>query len=1470
MNVHPVIHPTDQTLNSYGLGKLDDGSAEAVNQHLEHCPDCRQRVAEMSADSFLGRIRDAQKSASHSMSGQSGSGTTRSNPTGPAQTPMAPALEQLGDYRILREIGRGGMGVVYEAEQVSLGRHVALKLLPPQMLRDFKHKHRFEREARSAAKLHHTNIVPVFGVGEHEETPYYVMQFIEGLGLDEALTELRRMQAGNATLTPDAAFTKDRVPGRDFSAVDIARSLLTGEFKSSGPSKAGEEGHDESTVSENFDVAYTPPSSKELRTPVANLPLSKPDSVSLSSSSISLLGAGSTSDGRRGKGRKAAYWHGVARIGAQVADALEYAHRQGIVHRDIKPSNLLLDARGSVWVTDFGLAKVNDQQNLTHTGDILGTLRYMPPEAFEGKSDHRGDVYSLGLTLYELLTLRPAFGEKDRGRLIHQVTTEEPDRLGRLKPEIPRDLETIVHKAIERDPSHRYGTAGELAADLQRFLDDEPIHARRLSQTERLGRWSRRHKAVAALLATLAGVLLIGFTVMAVLWKQAVNSAAVAREKEGEAQTARDQAQTNEKTASERAESLASQDYISRVDRAYREIQDGNKALAEDLLHGCEPGWRGWEWHYVKRLCNLERLSLEAGESTNALAFSPDGTWVVSGSGPPIITRVGTGHPESDEAVVDLWDAGSGQRRHTLRGFKGRVFTVAVSPDGNRVAVGSGFTQPKVEARASMWDAKTGQASWTRSEPGLEAMSVTFSPDGKSLAVGYGFYCGGAVGNVKVWDAATGQERVGFHGPRGGVTKVAYHPDGNRLAVAGSGVVEVWDLGAKTKMRDLKGHSRWVFGAAFSPDGKWLATGAWDRTVKLWDADTGSERLTIFAHDGYTLDLAFSPDSRHLATTSEDRTVKLWEVPSGRNVATFRGHSDFVQAVAFRPDGREVASGGMEGNIKFWDLRTSREVVFDGHTGWVERLAFRRDGRRVLSEAGLRRENNEPAKGWNPLTGELDPGLTVASFDHLPADFLPAADFAKTTLEQGAGFGKAARSPDGKLIATVIEKGGVSFAIRSKEYVTSSVELREAATGRMLHTLTGHTADVIGAAFSPDGLRLATASFDRTIKLWDTATGQAVFTLRGHTGGLLCLTFSPDGNRIVSGAIDHTARVWDATPLDTQVLQEHDARYQRKLTALAELKDATDDIHRGEILARSGQWGMAIVAYSKAIEREPDNLLLRYQYIIALVEDGDRSGVRRACANIPKTLVDAADMYQVMRFDGFCRLAPDAVDDREKLKALRGLLAGNTWWHDILVQNGQADLAAVAFGKEIKSNPDNLRIRYFHILSLLEAGDIAGYRRAASDLLSRFGKVTAPDVANNVAWYCVLAPVAVADRDAPVRLAEAALAGFPEASKNMVLNTLGAALYRAGRFDECIRRVDEGIKAGGRGGVPQDWVFLVMAHHRRGDRAEARRWLDKLRSYKPENASATFSWDAVEIGILRSEVDSLVRGGESVPPSAAP
>ena len=367
---------------------------------------------------------------------------------------------RLGEFRLLREVGRGGMGVVYEAEQESLGRRVALKVLPANMLTDPKQVRRFEREARSAARLHHTNIVPVFGVGQHEGTHFYVMQFIQGQGLDAVLEELKRLR------TARSASPATRAPGEPASrlsgqqtAADIAQSLVTGRFA------AGRANCEPVTGSAT--LPWTGP----LDVPAPGL--SPSAWVSSSGSGHSGVSSFPESDRR--------FAHGVARIGVQVAEALAHAHGQGILHRDIKPSNLLLDRDGNVWVADFGLAKAVGTDDLTHTGDIVGTVRYMAPERFHGAGDARADIYALGLTLYELLALRPAFEEKDRASLIRQVTQEDPPRLRKLNRAVPADFETIIHKAIAREPGQRYASAKALADDLNRFIEGRPIQARRVS-----------------------------------------------------------------------------------------------------------------------------------------------------------------------------------------------------------------------------------------------------------------------------------------------------------------------------------------------------------------------------------------------------------------------------------------------------------------------------------------------------------------------------------------------------------------------------------------------------------------------------------------------------------------------------------------------------------------------------------------------------------------------------------------------------------------------------------------------------------------------------------------------------------------------------------------------------------------------------------------------------------------------------
>lgn len=386
------------------------------------------------------------------------------------QTLTSPAPNTLGEFEIVREIGRGGMGTVYLAADRLLDRRVALKVLAiPEEPSDkdgqkSDRAERFQREARLASRLHHTNIVPVFGVGQEQNHLYYAMQFIDGVDLRKilrALGEQRQPLELSASL------------------VDQARRLIA--FDLDPDEFAGSADDTEILSSES----------------------SSPSSDSLNSDSSSLGSLASETSGTSTR-KNRRYWESVARIGIQICDALHYAHSNEVVHRDIKPSNLIMDRAGAVWVTDFGLAKIDEESDLTKTGDVLGTLRYMAPEQLEGKDDPSSDLYSLGLTLYELLTLAPAHQSTNFQKLVEEKTTGRQKAPRKIDPNIPRDLETIVLKAIQSEPGKRYRSARAMQEDLQNFLIDRPISARRTTVVERGLRWCRRNKSLAALLCLLA------------------------------------------------------------------------------------------------------------------------------------------------------------------------------------------------------------------------------------------------------------------------------------------------------------------------------------------------------------------------------------------------------------------------------------------------------------------------------------------------------------------------------------------------------------------------------------------------------------------------------------------------------------------------------------------------------------------------------------------------------------------------------------------------------------------------------------------------------------------------------------------------------------------------------------------------------------------------------------------------------
>ncbi len=479
-----LIRLTDEVIEQLEAGQPFDLD-EFLSVHPDHEQELRRLFPAIQALVGLGTDVDVADSS-------------------PSMGPVA-VDRTLGDFRILRELGRGGMGVVYEAEQLSLGRRVALKVLPFAAMLDKRHLERFKNEARAAAVLKHPHIVSVYSVGHDRGVHFYAMELVEGESLARVIEQLTDA-CGEASISP---------------SVDTSTNTQ----------------------------------------PIAAL---------------------STDYSRN----RPAYYQTIARWGIQIAEALDYAHQRGVVHRDIKPSNLLFDRDGKIWISDFGLAQIQDDHNLTMTGDVLGTLRYMSPEQAEGKKyiDHHTDIYSLGVTIYELLTLTSPFLGGNRQQLMRQVTEQQPDSLRQRDPGIPQDLDTIVLKAMAKRPDARFASAQELADDLQRYLDHKPIKARRTTRAQIAWRWACRNPLVAILLSTVLTLLLllsIGGPTVAVKYAR-MNADNVALSQAAEA--AREQA--------------LRQLYVSDIQSAQAAWDEGNVDHVRELLlrHVPQPGANGFPW----------------------------------------------------------------------------------------------------------------------------------------------------------------------------------------------------------------------------------------------------------------------------------------------------------------------------------------------------------------------------------------------------------------------------------------------------------------------------------------------------------------------------------------------------------------------------------------------------------------------------------------------------------------------------------------------------------------------------------------------------------------------------------------------------------------------------------------------------------------------------------------------------------
>ncbi len=1310
-----------------------------------------------------------------------------------------PVPRRFGDYELFEEIGRGGMGVVYRARQVPLDRIVAVKLLLAGPLVSPESLRRFEREARSAARLHHPNIVAIHEFGTDHGQGYLSMDFVPGSSLAEAIRQqpLRPVQA--------------------------------------------------------------------------------------------------------------------ARYLRAIAQAVEYAHARGILHRDLKPSNILIDAEDQPRLTDFGLAKrFDEQRDLTLTGQPLGSPNYMAPEQASGRLDALGpasDIYALGAILYHLLTGRPPFLAATIPATLRQVVDAEPMPPRLLDSTLPRDLETLALKCLEKQPARRFASAGELADELGRFLAHEPIRSRPVGPWNKARRWCQRKPQLAAAsgsLVALALVLAVGGPVALIridherraavrFGESAVRHEQRARETLRRLELLRVRERLDADAVQDGLAILASLVRADPSDRAaatwlLAELTHRSFTLPVrepfvhgDAIHSAEVSRDGrrlltasrdnsarlWDLATGKPIGNPLAHSadlVQPGEYLSGLhpvvaAFSPDGSRAVTASldGTARLWNSTNGEPSTGvlahpsgvtcvgftpdgqrlasgckDGSVRFWKVHDGAPVGPVLRHDDWVNVVAFSPDGSLLLTASD------DATARVWRMPGGEATGTLIQHAFAVRDACFSPDGTRVATASSDQTAG------IWDVATGKPLVPpLRQPWLSPNSVAFSPDGLRLVIASADrTARIWDATTGQPIGSALSHRGVVRTARFSPDGQRIVTASQDRTARVWDARTARPLTERIPHLGAVWSAAFTPDGTRVVTASSDRTAVIWDVrpgdalgaviPENRVVfgatwsrdgrwilartraramvydavtglpLNYRGlhHHAEIEASEFSPDDARIVTAAADGTIQIWNSRTSEPMAAPaGHAGRIHSARFSPDGRRVVTASA-----DGTACVWDADTGaatsprfrhgatvyhaEFDPEgshLITASADHKARVFeLSSGRVVVGPLERSEEVTFACFSPDGTRLLTVSRDGVAQVWSR--------------ADGRPLGLPLRHDQPIHAARFSPDGQRVLTASRDRTARLWDASSGLPVTRPLLHGGEVLTAAFSPDGQRVVSGSDDGAVSLWDAAT-------------GQPIGGPFRLDLAVKDVG----FRPDGRW---IVAASS------DRFVRTWEVPIAPPE-------------APDWLADLAEaVVGTRRTD---REEPEAVSPSELHRRLRGLagMAGESsgaHWPRWFMADRRQRRASPSAERNVDFwiAQQSYRSHFSESAATLE-GVRQAARYAPNDLgvMQAMARLTARENPQRN-------PHALAEAEWAVRRALALDAEAPEAWW-----ARAAVLESAGRFDEAVAALQEGLRLGPDNlYLWQDWPRLLT------------------RIGREEEADAAFA-QAIE-GVRRSGLDWRVAAEASL------